>query len=194
MKRFKKITLIAFMLIISMTMVYAEGGQEAAAPVAAAPVAVAPVAVETVSAPASAFGIRNYSIAGSANFAYNAAGFGISAKGFNMGFGLRFEMAIHEKISVGAKMAYNFLFGYIQADAFGKYDITRIDNGDIYALLALGTDYTLKAKKFSFVAEIGAGYEYHFTEHITAFAEISTQYSVIRRFDINGNIGARYIF
>lgn len=188
MNRFRKIALIALLLVLGMTMVYAEGTETTESIPREAP------AQTVIVEEAKAFQISSYSAAVSVTPAFNVAGFGISAKGFNMSFGLSFEMAVHEKISVGAKLSYNILFGYIQSNVFGKYDVIRLGNGDLYALLALGADYTLKANRFSFVAEAGAGYEYDITQNISAFAEISTQFSMIRHFDINGNIGARYTF
>ena len=138
--------------------------------------------------------IRSWSASGTFNAAYNVAGFGIKAKGINLGVGARAEMEILDRFWVGAKFAFNFRFGYIQADFFSRYEFAEYRHSDFYGFLALGGDYTIEAKKFSFVAEIGAGYEYNFTPNISAFVEISTQYSWIRRFDINGNVGVRYTF
>ncbi len=125
---------------------------------------------------------------------WNLGGGDISAKGFNWAIGARYEYNINKQLSVGGKLAYNFKFNYAQINAFASYAVVELEKSNVYALASVGADYSFMAGKLGFSVELGAGFEYSITDNISAFAELSGQFSTIRKFDVTGNVGVKYSF
>ena len=118
----------------------------------------------------------------------------VSAKGFNWAFGASYKYNISEQFSVGAKVAFNFMFRYAQANVVAKYAFVDLGTSSVYAVASAGLDYSFRAQKAGFIGSLGAGYEYNITDSISAFAELSGQFSTIRQFDVTANIGVKLTF
>ena len=118
----------------------------------------------------------------------------VRAKGFNWAFGVSYEYNISEQFSVGAKVAFNFMFRYAQANVVAKYAFADLGTSSVYAVASAGLDYSFRAQKAGFIGSLGAGYEYNITDSISAFAELSGQFSTIRQFDVTANIGVKLTF
>ncbi len=118
----------------------------------------------------------------------------VRAKGFNWAFGVSYEYNISKQFSVGAKVAFNFMFRYAQANVVAKYAFADLGTSSVYAVASAGLDYSFRAQKVGFIGSLGAGYEYNITDSISAFAELSGQFSTIRQFDVTANIGVKFTF
>ena len=118
----------------------------------------------------------------------------VSAKGFNWALGASYEYNISKQFSVGAKVAFNFMFRYAQVNVVAKYAFADLGTSSVYAVASAGLDYSFRAQKAGFIGSLGAGYEYNITDGISAFAELNGQFSTIRQFDVTANIGVKFTF
>ncbi|MGN1188764.1 MAG: hypothetical protein ACI4SL_00040, partial [Candidatus Ornithospirochaeta sp.] len=150
------------------------------APEPVAPVvAPEPKAVETI-------GKFNASIAATANF--NTA----YAAPFYPTFEARFGYDFTSQFSAGLTVGYD-MDGYVPFGAYAKYNLPVLEG--LYVAADAGARVGLQDRGMQYVVGAAVGYEYSFTEKVSAFAEAGIDYNFTTKKVVPGfTVGAKITF